>query len=226
MLKGVYSPYSKWVEGPDCTIYEGAVVFDNVRLGKNVTIMPNAVVGRPVEVTDAVRTSPNKQRHTVIGDNCIVGSNAVIYQGVVIGDNTMVCDTACIREGCVVGKSCLIGMGVIFNKNATLGNRVKVIGHVHLTTGLIVEDDVFISTHVSTTNDNFMGRGDTNYKPPIIRRGAAIGQAACILPGVEIGENAIVGAGAVVTKDVAAGTVVMGVPARYVRMVEAVKERV
>ncbi len=84
----------------------------------------------------------------------------------------------------------------------------------------MLEDDVFVAPGVTTTNDNFMGRTEQRralMKGPTIRRGARVGGAAVLCPGVEIGEEAFVGAGAVVTKDVAPRTVVVGNPARVIR---------
>jgi acetyltransferase-like isoleucine patch superfamily enzyme len=111
---------------------------------------------------------------------------------------------------------------VTVNYRTKIGSRVKVMDNSHLTGNALIEDDVFISTGVTTTNDNAMGRqppagADWTAAGPTIRRFATIGQGACILPGVEIGQNAIVAAGAVVTRDVLPETVVMGVPARVVR---------
>ena len=101
------------------------------------------------------------------------------------------------------------------NTNVTIGNNVKVMDNTHLTGGLIIEDNVFISTLVATSNDNTMGNRNGNpCTPPYIRRGAKIGAGANILPGVIIGKNAIVAAGAVVTKHVPMNKTVMGIPAR------------
>jgi acetyltransferase-like isoleucine patch superfamily enzyme len=116
-----------------------------------------------------------------------------------------------------VGNRCIISRYVTLNYDAKLGNGVKVMDSSHITGGTIVEDDAFISTHVSTTNDNDP-RAET-YDPtriagPTIRRGAVIGAGAILLPGVEIGEGATVAAGAVVTRNVPAGVVVRGIPAR------------
>jgi acetyltransferase-like isoleucine patch superfamily enzyme len=103
-----------------------------------------------------------------------------------------------------------------------LGARCKLQAHAYVTAYSTLEDDVFIAPCVVTTNDNFMGRTEARkalVRGPLIRRGARIGGGAVILPGIEIGEEAFVGAGAVVTRDVPARTVVVGSPARYLRSV-------
>jgi acetyltransferase-like isoleucine patch superfamily enzyme len=201
------------------------VLFPNVILGDNVTIFPGAVIGRPPLSTGATtrRVETTSLPPVRIADNCIVGANAVIYADVEVKNNTMICDTACIREGCRIGSFCVIAMGVTINYNTRIGDRVKVMDNTHLTGNMIIENDVFIWMLVTTANDNLMGRkppaevGQWLGKGPVIQRFATIGQGACILPGVEIGENAIVGANSVVTKNVQPRSLVMGIPARFKR---------
>ena len=219
------STQQTYKKGKNCKIYRGSYIFPNVILGDNVTVFPNAVIGRPPLSSGATtrRISVEKLLPVLIGDNCVIGSNAVIYMDVKIGKNSMICDTACIREGIRIGDYSIIAMGVTINYNTKIGNRVKIMDNTHLTGNMIIEDDVFIAMLVTTANDNKMGRtppkieGEWEKKGPIIRRFATIGQGACILPNVEIGENAIVGANSVVTKNVAPKTVVMGIPAVFKR---------
>lgn len=210
----------KYQHGEGCKIYKGAILFPNVILGNNVTVFPGAVIGRPPVSSGA--TTLNVTWHKLppvrIGDNCIIGANAVIYADVEIGNNSMICDTACIRERARIGSYTLISMGVTFNYNVKVGNYVKILNNSHLAGNTVVEDGVFIGTLVTSANDNTMDRyRRDSFKAPIVRKFATIGGGACLLEGVEIGENAIVGSNAVVTKDVAPRTVVMGIPACFVR---------
>ena len=132
--------------------------------------------------------------------------------------------------GCEIGDETRIGTFVEIQKGAKVGRRVKISSHTFICEGVEIEDHVFVGHNVTFINDRFpravtaagelQGDGDWTMVPTIVRRGATIGSGATILCGVEIGENAIVGAGSVVTKSVAAGTIVAGNPARVLRRIE------
>jgi UDP-2-acetamido-3-amino-2,3-dideoxy-glucuronate N-acetyltransferase len=131
--------------------------------------------------------------------------------------------------GCEIGDDTKIGTFVEIQKGARIGNRVKISTHTFICEGVTIEDDVFIGHGVCFINDKYPravsedGRPQTEEDwevvPTLVKRGASIGSGATILCGVTISENAIIGAGSVVTKDVAPGTVVCGVPARFIREV-------
>ncbi len=205
----------------------GAWIAEDTVIGENVTVLPGAVLGRPPVSTKAqVRKAGAQLPPLVIGDNCVIGANAVLYRGTIIGANTLVGDTACIREQVRIGDSCIIAMGVTINYNTTVGSRVKIMDNSHITGNTLVEDDVFISLLVGSANDNSMGREAATNTPLerrdrrgiVIRRFARIGEGAMLLPGIEIGENAVVAAGSVVNRPVPPRTVVFGAPARPVRV--------
>lgn len=129
--------------------------------------------------------------------------------------------------GCTVGDDSRIGTFVEIQKNAQIGRNVKVSSHTFICEGVVVEDDVFIGHNVSFINDKYpratnadgqpQSEADWKVTPTLVKRGASIGTSSTILCGVTIGENAIVGAGSVVTHDVPENTVVAGVPARVMR---------
>lgn len=131
--------------------------------------------------------------------------------------------------GCEVGDDSRIGTFVEIQKNARVGKRVKISTHTFICEGVTIEDDVFIGHGVCFINDKYpravnedgdpQSEEDWTVVPTLVKKGASIGSGTTILCGVTIGENAIVGAGSVVTKDVPAGAVVYGVPARYSREV-------
>lgn len=117
---------------------------------------------------------------------------------------------------CTIGEDCMIAAFVEIGANAKLGNRVKVQAHAFIPENVVIEDDVFIGPRVTFTNDRYPPSG-VRWKsetPTRVRKGASIGASAVILPGIEIGENAMVGAGAVVINDVPTGACVVGNPAR------------
>ena len=192
-------------------------------LNKDYSLLPNgakifrgaAVNIAPISTNTTARKIDTELKDTVIGENTVVYPGAVIYAGVVIGKNCLICSNSVIREGCVIGDNCIIANGVTLNYNVKIGHRTKIMDNTHITGNMVIGHDVFISALVITTNDNTMGRHEkTVCDPPMICNKAVIGAGANILPGITIGENATVAAGAVVTKNVYAGTRVMGIPAR------------
>ena len=215
--------------GSGCIIHDGALLYPNVRLGNNVVVFPGAIIGRPPLSSGATirNVVVDDLLPIEIGDNCVIGANAVLYMGIKIGHHSMICDTACVREGCVIGDFSLIAMGVTVNYNTKIGDRVKIMDNTHITGNMIIEDDVFIGPLVTSANDNSMGvepaeiPGDWVERGPTIRRFARIGQGTCLMPSIEIGENAIVGASSVVTKNVPARTLSIGTPARVIRQLRA-----
>jgi acetyltransferase-like isoleucine patch superfamily enzyme len=121
-----------------------------------------------------------------------------------------------------LGDDVVVGRGVLVENDTTIGARTKLQAGAYVTAYSTLEDDVFVAPCVVTTNDNLMGRTERRHeliKGPTIRRGARVGGGAILCPGVEIGEEAFVGAGAVVTRDVPPRTVVVGNPARVLREV-------
>lgn len=133
--------------------------------------------------------------------------------------------------GCEIGDNTKIGAFVEIQKNVKIGKNCKVSSHTFICEGVTVEDEVFVGHGVTFINDTYpraaIGRrlqteADWKVEPTVIRKGASIGSGATILSKVTVGENAIVGAGSVVTKDVPANTIVAGNPARRLRAIAAV----
>ena len=114
-------------------------------------------------------------------------------------------DQSCVRERVSIGDDVVVGRGSLVENDTTIGARTKIQADAYVTAYSTLEEDVFVAPCVVTTNDNFMGRTEKRLelmKGPTIRRGARVGGGAILCPGVEVGEEAFVGAGAVVTKDV------------------------
>jgi acetyltransferase-like isoleucine patch superfamily enzyme len=129
-------------------------------------------------------------------------------------------DQACVRERCTIGDDVVIGRGSLVENDTSVGALTKIQAHAYITAYSLLEDNVFIAPCVITTNDNYMGRTEKRHeliKGPTIRRGARVGGGSVLLPGIEIGEEAFIGAGAVVLRDVPAKAVMVGSPARQIR---------
>jgi len=133
--------------------------------------------------------------------------------------------------GCEIGDETKIGPFVEIQKNARIGKRCKVSSHSFICEGVAIEDNVFIGHGVTFTNDTYprstnsdgtlQTGADWECRPTVVRKGASIGSGATLLCNLSVGENAIVGAGSVVTKDVPPNTIVAGNPARVLRSIEA-----
>jgi acetyltransferase-like isoleucine patch superfamily enzyme len=201
-------------------IHPTAVVHEGTVLGEGVRVLEYAVVGKQPVLSARSTAKREPLSATVIGDGAVVSTGAIVFAGTTIGERTIVGDQSCIRERCAIGDDVVVGRGSLIENDTTVGDRTKIQAGAYVTAYSELEEDVFIAPCVVTTNDNFMGRTERRHelvKGPTIRRGARVGGGAVLCPGVEIGEEAYVGAGAVVTKDVPPRTVVVGVPAKALR---------
>lgn len=148
----------------------------------------------------------------------MVGAFAVIYAGTAIGAHGLIADHAFIRERCTIGDYVIIGRGVSLENQVSVGDYTKIQTGSYITAYSTLEAYVFIAPMVTTTNDNYMGRTEKRLqqiKGPTIKRGARVGGGSILLPGIIIGEEAFIAAGAVVTRDVPPGQVYKGMPAKY-----------
>ena len=201
-------------------IAETAVVYPGVELGEDVVIGDYAVVGKQPVLGKRSTASRGDLPPLVVGDGSAILAGAVVFAGATLGAGVIVGDQACVRERCELGDDVLIGRGSHVENDTSIGARTRVQANAYITAYSTLEEDVFIAPCVVTTNDNFMGRTERRHDliaGPTIRRGARIGGGAILCPGVEIGEEAFVGAGAVVTKDVPSRVIVVGNPARVLR---------
>jgi acetyltransferase-like isoleucine patch superfamily enzyme len=201
-------------------VHPTAIVYPGTMLGDGVKVLEHAVVGKQPVLSPRSTASREPLPPVRIADGAVVSTGATVFAGAKIGERVIVGDGACVRERCEIGDDVVIGRGSLVENDTTVGPRTKIQAHSYVTAYSTLEEDVFIAPCVVTTNDNFMGRTEKRHelvKGPTIRRGARVGGGAVLCPGIEIGEEAFVGAGAVVTKDVPAGKVVVGNPARVIR---------
>ncbi len=228
------------VLGEGVTIAPGAVIYERAELGDGVAVGANSVIHAGVKISagcvieDCVvlgkrpRLKPGSSAagvqfaDLVLGEGVTVCCGAVVYAGAVVGARAIIGDQSQVREGSRVGERSVVGRASCVDFSATVGDRVSIQTGVYVTSYAVVEDYVFLGPGVFMTNDNTMGRHPKGegLHAPIVRRAARIGGASVLVPGVEIGEEAFVAAGAVVTRDIAPREVVVGVPARLMRQVE------
>ena len=190
-------------------------------LGDGCRIQDGAVLGKPPALGPSSTAPKEEPDPLVVEPGATVCSGAVVLAGARIGERAIVGDRAFVRERASVGPGTVVGGGTAVDNDVELGARVRLQTHVYLTAYSLVEDDVFVGPGAVTTNDDAMARHppEQSLRGATLRRACRVGAASVLLPGVEVGEEAFVAAGAVVTRDVAPRAVVMGVPARVLRNV-------
>ncbi|HEV2593131.1 MAG TPA: hypothetical protein VGU02_14705 [Gaiellaceae bacterium] len=201
-------------------VHPSAIVHPGTVLGEGVKVLENAVVGKQPSLSPRSTAKREPLPPTVIGDGTIVSTGAIVFAGSQIGARVILGDQSCVRERVTIGDDVVVGRGSLVENDTTIGAMTKIQAEAYITAYSTLEENVFIAPCVVTTNDNYMGRTEKRHdliKGPTIRRGARVGGGAILCPAVEIGEEAFVGAGAVVTKDVPPRKVVVGSPARVLR---------
>ena len=203
-------------------IADTAVVYPGTVVGDGCRILDYAVVGKQPVLSPRSTAAVEELPPLELGAGTVVSTGAIVFAGTTIGERVIIGDQACVRERCTLGDDVVVGRGSLVENDTQVGARTKIQADAYVTAYSLLEEDVFIAPCVVTANDNFMGRTERRHalrRGPTVRRGARIGAAAVLLPGIEVGEEAFVGAGAVVIRDVAARTVVVGNPARQIREV-------
>jgi acetyltransferase-like isoleucine patch superfamily enzyme len=203
-------------------VHPSAIVYEGTVLGQSVKVLEHAVVGKEPTLSPRSTTKREPLSPTTVGDGTVISTGAILFAGSSIGARVVLGDQSCVRERVTSGDDVVVGRGSLVENDTTIGARTTIQADAYVTAYSTLEEDVFVAPCVVTTNDNFMGRTDRRLelmRGPTIRRGARIGGGAVLCPGVEIGEEAFVGAGAVVTKNVPPRVVVVGSPARVLREV-------
>lgn len=203
-----------------CVIGNHVTVCEDARIGAGSVVSDFALIGKRPRLSPRSTAKGGPLPGVVLGEASSIGSHTVVMAGTTFGAGVIVGDNAGVRERCAIGDGAVIGRGVTVENDTTIGARTKIQSGAYITAYVTIEDDVFIAPMVVTTNDNFMGRTEKRFehlRGCTVKRGARVGGGSHVLPGVVIGEEAFVATGAVVTRDVAPRSVVMGVPARVVR---------
>lgn len=186
-------------------IHDGVVIYPETRIGANCVILEHVTLGRPPETAGAL-TRPLKHSYPPlrVGDSCLIGPSSKIYRGTTIGNQVSIYEFVTVREECVLGNGVVLAPGVSVNYETTIGDRTRVMHSTHLTGGMIIEEDVFISLHVGTTNDHLIEtiRGSRAWAGAHIERGCVIGAGVMLAPGIRIGEGSHITMQSVVTYDV------------------------
>jgi UDP-2-acetamido-3-amino-2,3-dideoxy-glucuronate N-acetyltransferase len=201
--------------GADVLFGAGVTIHDGTTIGPRSVIEDGVVLGKRPQLARHSTALRGSLPGLVLGAEVTVCAGTVVFAGATIEDRVILGDQSFVRERSWIG-------GGVVEPDVTIGARSRVQSNVYLTRGTLLEEDVFVGPGVVTTNDDTMARHDATFKllGAKLRRACRIGGGAVLVPGVEVGEEAYVAAGAVVTRDVAPRTVVMGVPARPVRAVE------
>ena len=216
--------------GDNVSIGCNVVIHPNTKIGNNVVIEDNSVIGKRAKLAkiskeDLVKKEKGliyEEKPLIIKDNVRIKSNVVILDATTIGENSYVGDGSFIREEVDIGNNVLVGSHVIIENRTKIGDYTKIEAGAYITGYSTIEDNVFIGPRVSTSNDKWMGRTEKRFKHRYgakINSGARIGLNSIILPEITVGKEAVVGAGAVVTKDVPDYTVVVGSPAKHLKLV-------
>lgn len=205
----------------DVSLGANVVIHAGTALGSGVTVQDGAVLGKPPAYGPTSKASRAAVDPLVVGDGAVVCAGAIVCAGAALGPGVVIGDQAFVRERAALGRESIVGRGSSVENDVVMGTRVRIQTNAYIASFSVLEDGVFVAPCVVTTNDNTAGR-----RPPgmplrgaVLRRACRVGGGAVLLPGVEVGSEAFVGAGSVVTRDVAPRSVVVGSPARHVREV-------
>lgn len=209
------------VIGKGCQIGNHVVIHADTKVGDTVRIDDHASLGKkPMKAANSATTKEQELPPLEVGELSIVGTGVVLYRGAKIDAKVLMADLATIRENVTIGRGTIVGRGVTVENFCTVGRFCKLESECYITAYSTLEDRVFIAPGVVTSNDNYVGRTAErfkHFKGVTVKKGARIGAGTVTLPGVVIGEDALVAAGSVVTADVPAKKIVLGTPARVWR---------
>ena len=205
--------------GSNVEIGHNVIIRENVQINDNCKILDGTILGKmPVKASMSATTGAARELPPLkIGKAVTVGAGCIIYRGAEIGDFAFLGDIATVREDVTIGEGTIIGRGATVENEVTIGKKTKIETNAYITAFSKIGDYCFVAPCVAFSNDNYLGRTEERKKHfggPVLRKGVRIGAGSVLLPGVEIGEDGLVAAGSVVTKNVPARMIVLGSPAK------------
>lgn len=210
-------------------IHASSRIYGNSVIGEDTVVLEKVILGYPEHKILMEILKKNMEIEDfdfpgcTIGPNSIIRAGSTIFSSVNTGRSFKTGHNVMIRENTHIGDNVLIGTNVIIDGNVKIGNNVSIQGNVYIPTNVLIEDNVFIGPCAVLANDKYPIRKKYELKGPVLRKGASIGANSTLLPGVEIGEGAMVAAGALVTKDVPPLKLALGVPAKIQELPEDLK---
>ncbi len=204
--------------GAGCRIGPFAVIYGGTTLADGARVEEYAVIGKPEHGYAVGKVYRGTGAETAIGTGAVIRSGAVVYAGTRIGSETAVGHHTLLRSFVIIGDRVQLGHNLTVERETRIGDDVRCSPGSHITSSCMVADHVFLGAGIRTVNDRYLVWRDPAREPellaPRFERGAKVGTGSVILAGVTIGEDALVGAGSVVTRDVPPRAVAYGVPAR------------
>ena len=211
--------------GEGCRIGHHTILRSGTQLGARVQVGDHSVLGQqPMRASNSAVTTDKTYDGPLIGDRVRIGSGSILYAGCRIAEDAFIADLATVRENVQVGRKTIVGRGVAIENECAVGAFCKLETNAYITAYSTLGDRVFVAPGVRTSNDNFVGRTEErfkHFKGIIAEEGARLGVGCTILPGRRIGRDALIAAGAVLTRDADPETVYVGVPARAIGPVPA-----
>jgi acetyltransferase-like isoleucine patch superfamily enzyme len=205
--------------GDGCQVGAFAVISGGTRIGDGARLEEHVIAGKPEQGYAVGHVYPGAGAGTVIGAGAVIRAGALLYAGAEVGEATVVGHHTLLRSFVTVGSDTQLGHNLTIERATRIGSLVRCSPASHITSSCILADRVFLGAGVRTVNDREMTWRDPDGRepdliPPVFAAGARVGSGSVILGGVTIGERALIGAGSVVTRDIPAGAVAYGVPAR------------
>ena len=216
-------------QGPDAYIHQSVRAYGRNRVGAHGIVLEDVILGYPTaEILVELRETRRAAEYldyvgTILGVNAVIRSHSVFYRDVVVGHHVRTGHRVTVREGCRIGDHVLIGSNVVIDNGCGLGSHVSIQTNVYLPTGTDIGDHVFLGPNCVILNDRYPVREGSKLDAPVIERGVTVGGNVTLLPGIRLGEDCFVAAGAVVTRDVPGWHLAMGSPATFTPLPERLR---